>query len=334
MASYGEFAALKSKTMTEIVKRFPRPNLIGASIFPETAINTKVAAWDVVSGSRSMARYVSPSSEAPVSELTARTRKTAELLYIKEKKTIDEQTKNFIDRPGEFNIPYGEQAIADELESLDRKVENRRELSRWLALTTGKLDINQFDPPVKFLVDYGVDSTHIVTKSGTAAWSDAANSRPFSDILDWKKLIERDSWVTATDAYMNSTTMDYLIKNTGQIQELLKYTVGDQFAKEGVLARLAGINLHVYDVSYKDKDNRVRYFIPDGKVAVLAKSGLGKTFVGPTDIPGDNGSSSKVIGKFSYSWTTKDPVDTWILVGVSEIPIIQNPDQLLIATVA
>lgn len=332
MPSYGEFSALKSKTMTEIVKRFPRPNLIGATIFPESPISTKVASWDVVTGTRSMARYVSPSSEAPVSELTARVRKSCELGTIKEKKTIDEMTKNFIDRPGEFNVPYGEQAIADELEALDRKVENRRELSRWLALTTGTLAIKQDDPPVQFLVDYGMTGTHKVTAS--TLWTDAANSTPFSDLLAWKQLIERDSWVTPTDVYMNSTTMDYIMKNTKEIQELLKYTIGDQFAKEGVLARLAGMNLHVYDVSYKDKTNTVKYFIPDGKVIVVAKSGLGKTFVGPTDIPSDGSSATKVIGKFSYSWATKDPVDTWVLVGVSELPVIQNPDQLIIATVA
>lgn len=333
MPSYGEFAALKSKTMTEIVKRFPRPNLIGAALFPEKPISTKVASWDVISGTRSMARYVSPSSEAPVSELTSRSRLSCELANIKEKKVIDEMTKNFIDRPGEFNVTYGEQAIADELEALDRKVENRRELSRWLGLTTGKLDINQFDPPIKFQVDYGMSSTHLVTKSGTSSWSDYDDSTPFSDLVAWKNLIARDSWVTPTDVYMNSTTMSHLMKNTKEIQELLKYTVGDQYAKEGVLARLAGMNIHVYDVSYKDKTNTVRYFIPDGKVVVVAKTGLGKTFVGPTDIPSGDTSATKVIGKYSYSWTTKDPVDTWILCGIAELPVIQNPDQLLIATV-
>jgi hypothetical protein len=332
MPSYGEFAALKSKTMTEIVKRFPRPNLIGAELFPENPLSSNVASWDVLSGTRSMARYVSTNAEAPVSELTARTRLSSELAFIKEKKTIDEATKNFIDKPGEFNVAYGEQAVADELEALDRKVENRREASRWLALTTGTLDINQSDPPVKFLIDYGMSATHKVTAS--TLWSDLANAKPFTNLMTWKKTIAQDSWITPTDVYMNSTTMAYLVGNTKEIQDLLKYTVGEQLMKNGYVANIAGMNIHVYDVSYKDKTNTIKFFIPDGKVIMVAKQGLGKTFVGPSEIPSDGGSSSKVIGKFAYSWVTKDPVDTWILTGVRELPVIQNPDQLLIATVA
>lgn len=324
----GEFAALKTRTMTEIVKRFPRPQHIGRELFPERPVAGNVAAWDVVSGARNLGRYVSQGGEAYIRGLQSRSRKTAELALIKEKKVLDEQTKLFIDRPGAYDEPYGEQAIADELEALDRVVENRREASRWAALMNGQLDIRQTDPAVNFLVDYGVAATHKVTKTATARWSQNTTAKPLDDILAWKILVAEDSGVNATDVYMNSGVMRYLVDNS-DIRDLMKYTVGDQIARNGYITALAGVNITVYDTTYLDDSDAVQYMVPNNKILLVAKEGLGKTFVGPSDTP----DSGKVIGKFSYSWKTKDPVDTWILVGVRELPVIQNPDQLVIATV-
>jgi hypothetical protein len=64
----------------------------------------------------------------------------------------------------------------------------------------------------------------------------------------------------------------------------------------------------------------------------MASQGLGKAFTGPIDVP--SGDTAKTqIGKVSYSWVTKDPVDTWILVGDSYMPAIQNPDQIVTANI-
>jgi hypothetical protein len=328
-----EFDALKSRTMTEIVRRFPRPQHIGQSLFPEKPIAGNVAGWDVVSGARNMARYIAQGGEAHISSLLPRKRLTAELALIKEKKTIDEATKNFIDRPGAYDEPYGEQAITDELEALDRMVENRREASRWYALTNGTLDIQQTDPAIGFTIDYSVDATHKVVKTGTGLWSALTTSVPLDDLLAWKILIAKDSGVNATDVYCNSTVMRYLVGNS-DVRDLLKYTVGDMLAKNGYITNLGGLTIHVYDATYVDDSGVVQFYIPNNKVVLVAGEGLGKTFVGPSDVPVGDGTTRKVVGKFSYSWVTKDPVDTWMTVGVREIPIIQNPDQLVIATVA
>ncbi len=317
--------------MTEIVRRFPRPQHIGAAFFPEKPIAGEIAGWDVVKGARNMARYVAQGGEAHVSTLLPRLRLSAATALIKEKKTIDEATKNFIDRPGAYDEPYGEQAITDELEALDRMIENRREASRWYALTNGQLDVSQSDPAVRFVVDYGMDATHKIAKTGTEKWNDLTNSKPMDDLLEWKILIAKDSGVNATDMYCNSTVMRYLVGNS-DIRDLLKYQVGDMLAKNGYITTLAGINITVYDTTYVDDNGDVQYYIPNDKVILVAREGLGKTFVSPTDVPvGDT--TKKVVGKFSYSWVTKDPVDTWMLVGVRELPVIQNPDQLVIATI-
>ena len=329
MPSYGEFSAFKTEVMTDLLKRFKRPNLIGVKILKKKPVAQKTAKWDIVEGSRNMGRYVSNGAEAPIRELTPRTRKSADIPLVKEKKVIDEDTKLFISKPGTQNQKYGEQAVADELEQLNRVIDNRHEQSIWQALTEGHLNIDQTDPPVKFFIDFEMSATHQIEKTGTARWSQTTTAKPFSDILTWKKLIARDTWENATDAYMNSTTMNNMLANTLEVQELLKYTYGNEFLKNGILARIAGVDITVYDISYKDKDNTVKYFIPDNRVIVLAKPNLGKAFIGPSEIPKKGGGTSVVTGKFAYSWNTKDPVDTWVLAGNRRLDVMQSPDQLV-----
>lgn len=327
----GEFAALQTQTMTEIVRRFPRPEHILSPLFPDKPINGNVAVWDVVKGERKMAKYISLGSEAHIRALTGRQRKSSEVLYIKVKKVLDEQTINFIDKPGELNVAYGEQAITDELESLDRQVENLREFTAARILTTGKLDINYpgslgSSSDVRVSIDYGVDSTHLST--ATTLWSTTASATPVEDILDWSKIIERDSWVTPTDGYLNRTVMNLILKNSA-VRDLIKYTFGQELAFTGQISRLANVNLHVYDRGWLDENGSTfRYFIPDDKFLLVAPDNLGSSFVAPAR------ENNNQPGKFARSWETEDPKNVWILVGKYELPVLQNPDQILCATIA
>lgn len=330
MSALGEFAGLETRTMTETVKRFPRKNLIGAELFPLRPSATKQVYWDIVNGTRRLGKFIAPGAEAHKDKLTPRTRVNTEVLYIGEKKVVDQNTKNFISQPGTFDTSYGNQLITDELEELDRIVENTKEWMRWEALAKGQIDVQQTDPAVRLKVDYGLTATHKAT-AGTL-WSTTASAKPLNDILDWKKLISRDSWTTADRAYCSYQGMVYLVENSA-VQTLLQYTVGNQLAENGFITRLGGLNITVYDISYVNEAGNTQYFIPDNKFIVIAKEGLGKAFTGPQDVP--NGDSVRtVVGKVSYSWATKDPVDTWIKVADSYMPAIQNPDQIVIGTIA
>lgn len=327
----GEFPNFEHRAMTEVVRRFPRPNFLGLGLLRSSPVASKTANWDIVEGTRRLGKFVARGAEAHTNRMKARKRIATELLVIKEKKTIDEQTELFLSRPGTFDQPYGEQLLTDELEDLDRIVENTREWARWEAFVKGQLDIRQADPPIYLKVDYGFSATHKVTLTGTNRWSQTADAKPLNDILQGKKVVSRDSWVTPNDAYLNAQGMIDIVQNT-QIQTLLQYTVGNQLAANGFVTVLAGIRLHQYDISYLDDAAVVKQFIPDDKFVIIAQEGLGKEFVGPMKVPVGNEESETVIGKVSYSWVTKDPVDRWILVGVAFVPAIQNPDQIYVLT--
>jgi len=328
----GEFYGLETEVMTGVVKKFPRPDYIGATLFPKSPSSSKSVSWDILEGARELARYSTPGAEAHIRKLTPRSRVSTEIMYLREKKTIDENTKNFIEKAGTFNVPYGDQLIADELDALDRVVENTKEKGRWDAVCNGQIDVQQVDPPLKFKVNYAFDSDHQVTRTSTDAWSDTTNSNPMSDIMDWKILIAKDSGVVPTKGFCTSYVMQYLVENT-KLQTLLQYTVGDQLVKNGTISSIAGIDITVYDVTYKDDSGTVQFYIPTNKFITVAPQGLGKEFYGPIDVPDGDGVRTEM-GKVSYSWATKDPVDTWILVGDSYMPAIQLPDQIISAAIA
>ena len=330
MATLGEFAGLESRTMTETVKRFPRKNLVLADLFPLRPSATKSVYWDIVSGTRRLGKFTAPGAESHIDKLTPRTRVNTEVLYIGEKKVIDQNTKNFIDGIGKLDSAYGNQLIVDELEELDRIVENTKEWMRAEAITKGQIDVQQIDPAIRLKVDYGMDADHKATAS--TLWSNTSSAKPLNDILNWKKLISRDAWGNATSAYCSYQGMIYLVENSA-VQTLLQYTVGNQLAENGFITRLGGLNIATYDISYVNEAGTTCYFIPDNKFIVLDKESLGKAFTGPQDVPEGDGVRT-VVGKVSYSWATKDPVDTWIKVSDSYMPAIQNPDLLVIGTIA
>jgi len=334
MPSVGEFAGLESRTMTETVRLFPAKQQVGKELFRRTVPSTsKSVYWDVVEGSRKLAKFSSPGAEAHIQPLEPRKRVNTEVLYIREKKTLDEQTKNFIDKVGAFDEPYGQTLLTEELDSLNRTVENTMEWLRWEAIVNGQIDIQQTEPAIKLKVDYSFSSTHKVAKTGTGKWSDTTNSKPLSDLLTWRRLVSRDSWLTANRGFCNSQVMQYMVENS-TIQTLIQYTVGDQLARNGYITTLAGVDITVYDVNYKNSAGTVVQYIPDTKFILTTTDEFSKEFQGPIDVPASDDSVRTEMGKVSYSWVTKDPVDTWILVGASTMPAIQIVDAIVAASIA
>ena len=197
MPYLGELSSFTTRQMTETVRLFPQNAYLGKSLFsgPKPVVG-KTAAWDVVEGTRTLAPFGVKASEAHIQKIKKRKRITSELLIINEKKAIDEETRHFLEKIGEFDEPYGEDLLTDELANLVRTVENTKEWARWYAMTRGKLDIQQTDPALSLSIDYGFTATHKPELATNRRWSEASTAKPLSDILDWRRLISRDSWLT------------------------------------------------------------------------------------------------------------------------------------------
>lgn len=332
MPFLGEFYGLTTRQMTETVRLFPNKEYVGQQLFTgPTPVVGKTAAWDVVEGTRTLAPFGVKATEAHIQKLRKRKRITSELLFFNEKKAVDEATRHFIEKIGEFDEPYGEQMLTDELADLVRTVQNTKEWARWYAVTRGKLDIVQEDPALRISVDYGFTATHKPELSGANRWNQQATSQPLSDLLGWRRLISRDSGLTPGRAFMTSYGMQYLVENDN-IQTLLQYTIGNQIGAEGVITRLAGIDLSINDTTYVDGSATVQPFIPDDMLVMVAREAIGKEFMGQVDVK-DGESVRTQMGLSSYSFATNDPIDIWMVVKDAWLPAIQIPDGIVAARI-
>jgi len=317
---YGELSILQHQVMTELVRKFPTPQFIGKTLFPEKPIDSDTAQWDEVHQNRDMADYIVPDGEGNVVARLGLKHKTSTVACLKEKKQLKGSTLAWLRKPGTEHQQYAEQAIREELADLDSRLEFRREWARWKALS-GTLTVNQ--TKVKFTVDYGIDSSHKPTV--TTAWSNAA-SDIIGDLTAWKELIQKDSGEMASKIYVNDIVMSYMVKNNG-IKALMGEQLKTQILQSGYITKVLGLDVVVYNAGYVPAGGSFTKFIPDNKCIMVTGSIFGEEQTAPSTDP----KSGYRPGKFSKSWTEEDPAGVWVLVELNSLPIIKKVENLVYA---
>lgn len=170
--------------------------LLGATLFP----SKKIIGLDIkfVKGYKKNAVALRPSSlgaRAFVRDRIGGAVIQNELPFFREKMVIDERLRQELARAkADATDPYTSNIISqifDDAKNLTDGAEVQSERERMQLLFTGKIEISAGDKDGKqpnYKYDYDVDgqwaNKNIVTKTGTAAWSDHANSNPLKDIQD------------------------------------------------------------------------------------------------------------------------------------------------------
>ena len=122
------------------------------------------------------------------------------------------------------------------------------------------------------------------------------------------------------------------IKHNSAIRDVLKYTQGTQVGSvENISALMDGLNIMKYDVTYENDSGVTTRILPKNKVILLARSGPNGAPVGHT-LQGPAKANNFVPGRFSKSWDTEDPDDTWLMVGHYMVPAIEYPDWIIVIT--
>ena len=318
--AYGEYTILQHEVMSAVVKKFPTPQFIGKTLFPEKPINSDTAKWDEIHQNRDLATYVSPDGEANNIDRLGVYQKSATVACLKEKKQLKGSTLAWLRKPGTEHVQIAEQAVKDELADLDSRIEFRREWARWSALS-GTLTVNQAN--VKFTVDYGIAGTHKPTVA--ADWSNVATDI-IGDLIAWKELIQKDSGEQATKVYVNDLTMSYMVKNTG-IKALMGEQLKTQILQSGYITRVMGLNFIVYNSGYVPSGGSFTKFVPDEVAIMCTNSVFAEDQVAPSTDP----KSGYRPGKFSKSWVEEDPAGIWVLVELNSLPVIKKVENLVYA---
>lgn len=323
---------LEPATLRGVVEKLDKPEtLVLSRALPKTPWPFPGVTWDVIKGSRMVAKPNVPNSEAHVVPRLGVSQEAAAFVYLREKKVFEPTTLHWLRAPGSIsNKQAAETAVLREVKDLNLRIDNYVEYACWQALT-GTLTINEND--VQATVDYKIPSSHKPTV-GTS-WATATPAQIVADVKAWKRLISRDARVPATTAFVTDVTLDRIFNSFASVGasnfpggQLLSDRMKDQFYTTGVLPGFLGLNWNVVDSFYDDSAGSPAQFLADDALVLcnLTEGRAMEIMEGPS---ADDEAPDGFTGKFSKTWKEKDPSARQCLIEYHFLPVITRPEQIV-----
>lgn len=301
----------------------PAENLTLLNRFPSTPSPFPTATWDVIKGSRMVAKPNVPNSEAHIVPRLGRAQQSSAFIYLREKKVLEPTTLHWLRAPGtQANRENAERTALQELRDLNNRIDNFIEWSLWQALT-GAIELDY--PDVIANVDYKFTESHKPTVS--TSWKTATAQQIIDDVTAWKRLVERDGRVPATEAYTTDITISRVYKAFAG-SSLISDRAKDEYYRSGTLPGFLQLDWKLVNHTYETDDGDTTMFLADDSI-VLGNFTTNRPIElqrGPT---ADDSAPNGHTGRFAKSWKEQDPSARQILVEDSFLPIIQRPDQLV-----
>lgn len=342
-----EISLFQPTVLLGVVEKFTAPeSLVMLNRISKTPHPFPTAQWDVIRGSRAIARPNVPNSEAHIVPQLGRETLSASFVYLREKKVFSPTTLYWVRTPGEIAKVNAERAVTREINDLNTRFDNFAEYCIW-QMFTGNLDLEygpgQADSP-DVHVDYKLPASHKVN-AGTA-WSTATPKQIIDDVRAWKRLVARDGQVPAREAYASEKTMSYIFDafaNSGTTPAyLLSDRMKDQYYREGVLPGFMGLDWKIQDsvfdatgASYGPNPTdpgAEQTFLADDHI-ILGNFTDGNPYemiVGPT---ADLAAPQGFTGKFAKTFQEFDPSGRQYLLEWNFLPVLNKPEQFVYADV-
>lgn len=348
MPEIPEISLLQPTVFRGLVERFTAPEkLTMLSRVPTVDHPFPTAQWEVIRGSRAIARPNVPNSEAHIVPRLGRSQESASFVYLREKKVFQPTTLHWL-RQAARNIDdlsktKAEEAVMREVTDLNTRFDNFAEYMIWQALTGSlKLDF----PDVQATVDYKFLPSHKPSSFSTP-WSSATPSQIVEDIRGVKRLIRRDGGVEAREAYATEQVLSTIFDSFASAGDasanfaagiLLSDRMKDQYYQTGILPGFMGLKWNVQDsvydsvgASYSENPSRPSEetpFLADGAVVFgnFTENRPIELYVGPT---ADDEAPDGYTGKFAKTWKEKDPSARQYLLEWNILPVMQFPDQFV-----
>jgi hypothetical protein len=282
--------------------------------------------WDVIRGSRQIAKPNIPNSEAHIVPRLGVSQESASFVYLREKKVFEPTTLHWLRTPGQLAARNAEAAVLREVKDLNNRFDQFIEWMCWQALT-GYLTFDYED--VRTTVDYKLDVAHrptIATGVSNAATTSATIRGWFAA---WKRLMRRTGRVDIADAWLTQPTMDKIINKfaadaTGMY---LSDRMKDELFRTGTMSGFLGLNWHIVESTYSDAAGTLVQYVPDDALALTNFSNNAlQIYEGPT---ADDEAPDGHTGKFTKTWKEKDPSARQILLEWHGLPVIERPDQFI-----
>lgn len=322
-----DIALLQPTVLRGVVQKLPAPqNLIMLNSIPRTPYPFPTAKWDVVRGSRMVAKPNVPNSEAHIVPKMGVSQESASFVYLREKKVFEPTTIHWLREPGTLASTNAERAVLREVTDLNTRFDNFAEWMIW-QMFTGVITLDY--PDVQATIDFKLPASHKPTVSTN--WSTATPQQFRDMIVAWKRIIARDGSVAAQQVFLTEPTLAkvYAIFTANQASaELLSDRMKDQYFTTGTLPGFLGLNWtpveHVYD-----SDTGVQtLFLPDNALIMgnFTENRPFELFEGPT---ADDEAPDGFTGKFAKTWKEKDPSARQCLLEWHILPVLTRPEQFV-----
>ncbi len=327
-----DISLLEPTILRGVVEKFVAPEtLVMLGRVPQTPWPFPSVQWDVIRGSRMVAKPNVPNSEAHIVPRLGRSQESAAFVYLREKKVFEPTTLHWLRTPGELAATNAEKAVLREVADLNQRFDNYAEYMIWGAMK-GSLAFDYGD--VQATVDYKLPATH-KPNPGTG-WSTATPQQIVADIRAWKRLIQRDGRVPAKEAFVTDVTLSYIfdsfathgVANTFMGGSLLTDRMKDQYYSQGTLPGFMGLSWNTIESVYEDDAGTATMFLPDNALFMgnYTDQRPIEMMIGPT---ADDEAPANYTGKFSKTWKDKDPSARQVLLEWNLLPIVTRPEQMI-----
>lgn len=312
---------------------------IGSKFAPLVNSYFQEIEYDEIYGPQGMANVHALDGEPRMVEMPKVVRKSFKPAYFKEMHRLSESDILKLGQLGgtEHQRITSQQLIANALENLNNRIENRIEWMRWQALLNGKVSIDENQ--LKIDAQYGVPSANLA-KTVSVSWATTTSSKPIEDILT----VQQDFVGTGFrlgEIYMNSYTAKLFC--TSNDTKSYYYGAGVQEkVLPGTLGKYSafffpGIKITVYDEGYEDTTGTFQKFIPDNKVLFLG-DGIPGEIIDVVSVPSLHTPTGEPRpGKFAFvidrSGQSEANPHYDIVLGIYCLPRIRRPEAIMLMDV-
>ncbi len=351
-----DISLLEPVVLRGVVEKFVVPeSLVMLGRLDQTPWPFPSAVWDVVKGSRLIAKPNVPNSEAHIVSRLGRSQESAAFIYLREKKVFEPTTLHWLRQPGQLATTNAEQAVLREINDLNQRFDNFAEWSIWQALGGG---ITYTYNDVQATIDYKFPASHIIDSSA-APWATLASGSVLGDVtatLDpnsgsyalpnaivenvraWKRIIQIHGRVPCNEVFATTLTMaglfeSFVSSGAGSTVNIpatmLSDRMKDEYYSTGMLTGFMGLTWNTVEQVYESDAGNLTFFVPDGSLYMgnYTDQRPIELFIGPT---ADDEAPDGFTGKYAKTWKEKDPSARQYLLEWHLLPVITRPEQMLV----
>lgn len=342
------FDLIEPAVLTGFVRELPGPaNLTLATWLPDDNIHDIEAAFTTVTKRNRAAMFRSYDAETPVGQRGDFSRSAVALPPIGQKTVVTEEERLRLEslRSGGDNTASLIRAIYNDAQINTEAVLNRMEMARGQVLSTGKFTLAG-ENGLTVEADFGVASSHKPTAA--VEWDDYENAVPLGDLRTWADLFADDAGESPAYVLTSRTAIGHIMRCKSVTSQFVNGAGGTvSFVTRAQLAQLlASLDLPQlveYNTQlYPYGSNTATKVIPVNKAIMLPGNprSLGRTAWGVTaeaiELVGLNNPQlqfAQAPGLVGEVLKTSDPVRTWTNVAAIGMPVIEDPNKILSATV-